>query len=151
MLLKCRPQMVDSLLRPQWVIVISSDIRVYVRDYGNPPSSSLYGSVELYVCLPWCDIGTIGLSRRLSRRWWGAGGCQFDSYRCCSQSPDSRRWGLSVQTGYFPCHYYLPCFAYILHMPLRHQLRALDIPLKGLYLYLWLYVTLASPLVNISQ
>ena len=88
----------------------------------------------------YCDIGTMGPSRRLSGRWCGAGGCQFNSYRCGSRSPGSRPWGLSVQIDYLPCHYHLPRFRNMLDMPLRHQSRVLKILLNGLYLYLWLYV-----------
>ena len=90
---------------------------------------------------------TLGRWQRLPGRWWwGAGGCQFGSYRCCSRSPDSRHWCLSVQIDYLPCHYRLSCFVYILDMPLRHQLRVLDILLNGLYLYMWLYVDSCFPL-----
>ena len=92
-------------------------IRVWLP---KPPSSSQYSSVELYVFLTLMRHWDDGTSRRLLGRWWGAGGCQFDSYRCCSRSPDSRRWGLSVQINYLQCHYHLPCFVYILDMPLSH-------------------------------
>ena len=53
------------------------------------------------------------------------------------QSPKGLIW---VRSNYLPCHYHLPRFVYVLKMPLRHQLRVLEILLDGLYLYLWLYV-----------
>ena len=61
--------------------------------------------------------------RRGDGRWWGAGGCQFDSYRCRSRSHDSCRWRLSVQliqliiyrviTTCFSLYIYLICHCVI--------------------------------------
>ena len=48
-------------------------------------------------------------------------------------------------------HYYLPCLVYTLDMPLLYQLRVLDILLINYICICDYMLTLASPLVNISQ
>ena len=66
--LKCRLQTVNSLLRPQCVIVMSSDIRVYECDYQNPHN---HGNIIVWtVCFFNLDV-KLG-------RWGRRGDCQID-------------------------------------------------------------------------
>ena len=64
--LKCRLQMVDSLARPQWVIVMSSDIRVYVCE---PPH--IHRNLVLWNCM------LLNLDAILGR-WGRRGDCRVD-------------------------------------------------------------------------
>ena len=65
-------------------------------------------------------------------------------YDCCC-------WGFSVQLRIYPVVITRLALYICFDMPLRYQFDVLDIPLNGLYLYLWLYVDSCTPPVNISQ
>ena len=136
--LKCRLQMADSPSRPQWVIVMSSDIRVYVRNYWN---LHIHRNVILWDCI------ILNLDAILGR-WGRRGGCRVDDgvpvvvNSTAVGAATSCHGGLSVQLIIY--HVITTCFALYIYfdMPLRYQLRVLYILLNGWYLYLWLYVLL---------